>query len=92
VSSNDEEIDSELEDVIDDLYVHQNEDKDSELGVKDLNKLKKRLFDPEFQVIEGRYKAITDALRTNILNKFEVFKSSVTHTMTERASFIESFT
>jgi hypothetical protein len=29
VSSDDEEIDSELEDVIDDLYVHQNEDKDS---------------------------------------------------------------
>lgn len=58
--------------------MHQNEERDSELGVKDLNKLKKRLFDPEFQVIEGRYKAITDALRTDILNKFEVFKSGVT--------------
>ena len=43
-------------------------------------------------MIEGRYKAVTDALRTDILNKFEVFKSSVSHTMTERASFIESFT
>lgn len=92
LSSDEDEIDSELEDVIDDLYVHQNEEKDSELGVKDLNKLKKRLFDPEFQVIEGRYKAITDALRSDILNKFEGFKSTVSQTMTERASFIESFT
>ena len=43
-------------------------------------------------MIEGRYKAVTDALRTDILNKFEVFKASVSHNMTERASFIESFT
>jgi hypothetical protein len=41
-------IDSELEDVIDDLYVHQNDEKNSDLGVRDLIKLKKRLFDPEF--------------------------------------------
>ncbi len=58
--------------------MHQNDERDSELGVKDLNKLKKRLFDPEFQFIEGRYKAITDALRTDILSKFDVFKSDVT--------------
>jgi hypothetical protein len=45
--------------------------------VKDLNKLKKRLFDPEFQVIEGRYRAITEALKSEMNSKLEKFQASV---------------
>lgn len=71
--------------------MHQNDEHDSELGVKDLNKLKKRLFDPEFQVIEGRYKAITDNLRADILSKFESFKQTTQNNINERSAFIENF-
>ena len=45
-------LDSELEDVLDDLYQHVNEEQDSDMGIQDLKKLKKRLFDPEFQHIQ----------------------------------------
>jgi hypothetical protein len=36
---------------MDDLRIHLNEDKDSDLGLRDLVKIKRRLFDPEFQII-----------------------------------------
>lgn len=39
---------------MDDLRLHMNDERDFELGIKDLFKLKKRLFDPEFRIIEAR--------------------------------------
>ncbi len=41
--------------MIDDLYMHVNEEKDPELGILDLNKLKKRLFDPELTMMDQRF-------------------------------------
>ena len=44
--------------MIDDLQTHMNEEKDSDLGVRDLIKLKKRLFEPEIRTIEERFTAL----------------------------------
>ena len=44
--------------MIDDLQTHMNEEKDSDLGVRDLIKLKKRLFEPEIRIIEERFTAL----------------------------------
>jgi hypothetical protein len=54
-----------------------NDDQDSDLGIRDLIKLKKRLFDPEFEIIEDRYKQRTEALQEHFHTKFENLKAEV---------------
>ena len=77
---------------MDDLRLHMNEERNSDLGVKDLLKLKKRLFDPEFRIIEARLLSmLTDS---NEAMKAEIYeyKQTVGQTLSERLAFIESFT
>ncbi len=40
-------------------------------------KLKKRLFDPEFQIVENRYKQIADDLKAYLSNRLEIFEGKV---------------
>ena len=52
--SDEEEIQAELEDAIDDLLAGMHED-NSSLGIKNLNLLKSRLFDPELELIYQKF-------------------------------------
>jgi hypothetical protein len=49
---------SDVEDALDDLYVHMNEENNPDLGIKDLIKLKKILFDQEIHTFEERTKIL----------------------------------
>ena len=71
--------------------MHQNEEKNSELGVHDLLKLKKRLFDPEFQLIENRYKQRCEDVKADLIERMDKFEARIRLDMQERQSFIESF-
>ena len=84
-------VDSDIEDAIDDLYLHMNEEKDSDLGLQDLAKLKKRLFDTEFKITSERYNVMHQRAYDSFVEKFEEFKGNVNHTLQERESFVDNF-
>jgi cob(I)alamin adenosyltransferase len=61
------------------------------MGIQDLNKLKKRLFDSEFKIIEERYKEQSKMVGEALVMKYEGFVQEVRTTLEERSAFIENF-
>ena len=68
-----------------------NDERDSDLGVKDLVKLKKRLFDPEFKIIEDRLVSILTDSKSALRGDLADYKKIVDQTLSERLAFIENF-